>query len=52
MKHKMMKTVIHQFAQAGFLEEPPENEQSVLIYTDFSDSTGLKRAPFSAFPLL
>jgi hypothetical protein len=39
--------VIHQFAQAGFPEEPPENKQSVLIYANFSDSTGLKRAPFS-----
>jgi hypothetical protein len=27
--------VIHQFAQAGFPEEPPENEQSVLIFADF-----------------
>jgi hypothetical protein len=27
--------VIHQFAQAGFSEEPPKNEQSVLIFADF-----------------
>ena len=27
--------VIHQFAQAGFPEEPPENEQAVLIFADF-----------------
>jgi hypothetical protein len=39
--------VIHQFAKAGFPEEPPENEQAMLIYADFSDSTGLKKAPFS-----
>jgi hypothetical protein len=44
--------VIHQFAQDGFPEEPPENEYSMLIYTKFSDSAGLKRATFSAFPLL
>jgi hypothetical protein len=28
-------TVIHQFAQAGFSEELPENEQSVLIFAEF-----------------
>jgi hypothetical protein len=27
-------------------EEPPENEQEMLIYADFNDSAGLKRAPF------
>jgi hypothetical protein len=27
--------VIHQFAQDGFSEEPPENEQSVLIFANF-----------------
>jgi hypothetical protein len=27
--------VIHQFAQAGFSEEPPENEQAMLIFADF-----------------
>ena len=33
--------VIHQFAQARFPEEPPQNEQEMLIYADFSDSAGL-----------
>ena len=41
-----MSPVIHQVAQAGFPEEPPKNEQEMLIYADFSDSAGLKRAPF------
>jgi hypothetical protein len=27
--------VIHQFAQAGFSEEPPENEQAMLIFADY-----------------
>jgi hypothetical protein len=35
--------VIHQFAQAGFPEEPPENEQAVLIFANFRS---LKRAHF------
>jgi len=32
---KAMGFVIHQFAQAGFSEEPPKNEQSMLIYAEF-----------------
>jgi hypothetical protein len=39
--------VIHQFAQAGFPEEPLENEQAVLIHAEFSDSAGPEKAPFS-----
>jgi hypothetical protein len=35
------------FAQAGFPEELPENEQAVLIHAEFSDSAGLEKAPFS-----
>jgi hypothetical protein len=27
--------VIHQFAQAAFSEEPPKNEQTMLIFADF-----------------
>jgi len=44
--------VIHQVAQAGFPEEPPKNEQAVLIHAEFSDSAGPEKAPFSVFPLL
>jgi hypothetical protein len=44
--------VIHQVAQAGFPEEPPKNEQAMLIHAEFSDSTGPEKAPFSVFPLL
>jgi hypothetical protein len=33
-------------------EEPPEDEQEMLIYTDLNDSAGLKGAPFPAFPPL
>jgi hypothetical protein len=47
-----MSSVIHQIAQARFPEEPPKNEQAVLIYAEFSDSTGPEKAPFPAFPLL
>ena len=47
-----MYTVIHQVAQAGFPEEPPKNEQAVLIHAEFSDSTSPEKAPFPAFPLL
>jgi len=32
--------VIHQVAQAGFPEEPPKNEQAMLIHAEFSDSAG------------
>jgi hypothetical protein len=28
-------SVIHQFAKAGFPEELPENEQSMMIFADF-----------------
>jgi hypothetical protein len=45
-------TVIHQVAQAGFPEEPPKNEQAVLIHAEFSDSAGPEKAPFPVFPLL
>jgi hypothetical protein len=45
-------SVIHQVAQAGFPEEPPKNEQAVLIHAEFSDSAGPEKAPFSVFPLL
>ena len=45
-------TVIHQVAQAGFPEEPPKNEQAMLIHAEFSDSAGPEKAPFSVFPLL
>jgi hypothetical protein len=44
--------VIHQVARAGFPEEPPKNEQAVLIHAEFSDSAGPEKAPFPAFPLL
>jgi hypothetical protein len=44
--------VIHQVAQAGFLEEPPKNEQAMLIHAEFSDSAGPEKAPFAVFPLL
>jgi hypothetical protein len=44
--------VIHQVAQAGFPEEPPKNEQAMLIHAEFSDSAGPEKAPFSVFPLL
>jgi hypothetical protein len=44
--------VIHQVAQAGFPEEPPKNEQAVLIHAEFSDLAGPEKAPFSVFPLL
>ena len=30
-----MGRVIHQFAQDGFSEEPPKNEESVLIFAEF-----------------
>jgi hypothetical protein len=43
--------VIHQVAQAGFPEEPPKDEQAVLIHAEFSDSAGPEKAPFSVFPL-
>ena len=46
-----MRSVIHQVAQAGFLEEPPKDEQAVLIHTEFSDSAGPEKAPFPVFPL-
>jgi hypothetical protein len=38
--------VIHQVAQAGFPEEPPKNEQAMLIHAEFSDSAGPEKAPF------
>jgi hypothetical protein len=44
--------VIHQVAQAGFPEEPPKDEQAVLIHAEFSDSAGPEKAHFSVFPLL
>jgi hypothetical protein len=44
--------VIHQVAQAGFPEEPPKDEQAVLIHAEFSDSAGPEKAPFPVFPLL
>jgi hypothetical protein len=50
--HICAKTVIHQVAQAGFPEEPPKDEQAVLIHAEFSDSAGPEKAPFSVFPLL
>jgi hypothetical protein len=46
------KSVIHQVAQAGFPEEPPKDEQAVLIHAEFNDSAGPEKAPFSVFPLL
>jgi hypothetical protein len=45
-------SVIHQVAQAGFPEEPPKDEQAVLIHAEFSDSAGPEKAPFPVFPLL
>jgi hypothetical protein len=48
----MSSHVIHQVAQAGFPEEPPKNEQAMLIHAEFSDSAGPEKAPFSVFPLL
>jgi hypothetical protein len=39
-------SVIHQVAQAGFPEEPPKDEQAVLIHTEFSDSAGPEKAHF------
>jgi hypothetical protein len=47
-----LEAVIHQVAQAGFPEEPPKNEQAMLIHAEFSDSAGPEKAPFSVFPLL
>jgi hypothetical protein len=44
--------VIHQVAQAGFPEEPPKDEQALLIHTEFSYSAGPEKALFSVFPLL
>jgi hypothetical protein len=44
--------VIHQVAQAGFPEEPPKNEQAMLIHAEFSDSAGPEKAHFPVFPLL
>jgi hypothetical protein len=41
--------VIHQVAQAGFPEEPPKNEQAMLIHAEFSDSAGPEKAPFFFF---
>jgi hypothetical protein len=40
------------FAQAGFPEEPPENEQAVLIHAEFSDSAGPEKAPFSRISII
>jgi hypothetical protein len=48
----LMLFVIHQVAQAGFPEEPPKDEQAVLIHAEFNDSAGPEKAPFSVFPLL
>jgi hypothetical protein len=50
--NKTLHYVIHQVAQAGFPEEPPKNEQAVLIHAEFSDSAGPEKAPFPVFPLL
>jgi hypothetical protein len=47
-----MISVIHQVAQAGFPEEPPKDEQALLIHTEFSYSAGPEKAHFSVFPLL
>jgi hypothetical protein len=47
-----LSVVIHQVAQAGFPEEPPKDEQAVLIHTEFSYSAGPEKAHFSVFPLL
>jgi hypothetical protein len=49
---RMVRPVIHQVAQAGFPEEPPKNEQAVLIHAEFSDLAGPEKAPFPVFPLL
>jgi hypothetical protein len=32
---RSVEPVTHQFAQAGFPEEQPKNEQSVLIFAEF-----------------
>jgi hypothetical protein len=48
----LAQPVIHQVAQAGFPEEPPKDEQAMLIHAEFSDSAGPEKAPFSVFPLL
>jgi hypothetical protein len=45
-------TVIHQVALAGFADEPPKIEQSDVHFLVFTDSAGLYRPPFSAFPSL
>jgi hypothetical protein len=50
--HLVKGPVIHQVAQAGFPEEPPKNEQAVLIHAEFSDAVGPEKAPFPVFPLL
>jgi hypothetical protein len=52
LSSKIVFPVIHQVAQAGFPEEPPKDEQAVLIHAEFSDSAGPEKAPFSVFPLL
>ena len=52
LKEHCVDIVIHQVAQAGFPEEPPKDEQAMLIHAEFSDSAGPKKAPFSVFPLL
>jgi hypothetical protein len=44
--------VIHQVAQARFPEEPPKDEQAVLIHAEFSDTAGPEKAHFPVFPLL
>jgi hypothetical protein len=46
------RPVIHQVVQAGFPEEPPKNEQAMLIHAECSDSAGPEKAPFPVFPLL
>jgi hypothetical protein len=48
----LLVCVIHQVAQAGFPEEPPKDEQALLIHTEFSYSAGPEKAHFSVFPLL
>jgi hypothetical protein len=48
----VVRRVIHQVAQAGSPEEPPKDEQAVLIHAKFNDSAGPEKAPFSVFPLL
>jgi hypothetical protein len=39
-------------AQVGFFEEPPENEQSMLIFADFRVQQAYEGPIFSAFPPL